>query len=300
MLDHVVNASFLFISDGLKKEVFVEDYIDPYSDIPSLHMSFLLKTLLPINNVLNDADKWMHKVIPMEYQEQQSASSEYQYPETSAKSTNTAAEQLPIKLIGDIVNGLFVDYMFLTEKLKGKNEHKNWSDVPTLLLYNNMTIYTNSRDANKTRRKFGIISSDGVHPGYLYLLTNDSFQSGTSEEQTNLVCIPKSSVFPPVRHNMVSEEKKEASAYHYPTFSPTYVYKSAASCPWPEEASEWITRKRPSKWPPETIINSIVADGCHVVSEAHPTSVNPDIEFSFCFGVAERTLCNEALSRDQR
>lgn len=295
------SQSLSAIQDPRKKEVFVEDYIDPYSDIPSLHMSFLLKTLLPISIVLNDADKLMHKVISKEYQEQQSTGSEYhQYQKTSAKSTNTAAEPSPIKLIGDIVNGLFVDYMFLKEKLKGKDGYKNWSDVPTLLLYNTMTIYTNIEDANKARRKFGIIRSDDVHPGYLYLLTYDSIQSGTAEEQKNLVCIPKSSVFPPMQHDMVSEEKKEAKACHYPTSFSEYIYKSAVSCPWPEEACEWITRERPSKWPPEAIINSIVADGCHVVSEAHPTSVNPDIEFSFCFGVAERTLCNEALSRDQR
>lgn len=67
MLDYVVNVFFLFILDGLKKEVFVEDYIDFYFDILFFYMLFLFKILLLINNVLNDVDKWMYKVILMEY-----------------------------------------------------------------------------------------------------------------------------------------------------------------------------------------------------------------------------------------
>lgn len=65
------------------------------------------------------------------------------------KLINIVVEQLFIKLIGDIVNGLFVDYMFLIEKFKGKNECKNWFDVLIFFFYNNMIIYINSRDVNK-------------------------------------------------------------------------------------------------------------------------------------------------------
>lgn len=61
------NVFYLFILDGLKKEVFVEDYIDFYFDILFFYMLFLFKILLLINNVLNDVDKWMYKVILMEY-----------------------------------------------------------------------------------------------------------------------------------------------------------------------------------------------------------------------------------------
>lgn len=65
------------------------------------------------------------------------------------KLINIVVELLFIKLIGDIVNGLFVDYMFLIEKFKGKNECKNWFDVLIFFFYNNMIIYINSRDVNK-------------------------------------------------------------------------------------------------------------------------------------------------------
>lgn len=78
-------------------------------------------------------------------------------------------------MIGDIVNGLFVDYMFLIEKFKGKNEYKNWFDVLIFFFYNNMIIYISRRDVNKVWRKFGIISSDGVYFGYLYFFMNDLF-----------------------------------------------------------------------------------------------------------------------------
>lgn len=65
------------------------------------------------------------------------------------KLINIVVELLFIKLIGDIVNGLFVDYMFLIEKFKGKNECKNWFDVLIFFFYNNMIIYISSRDVNK-------------------------------------------------------------------------------------------------------------------------------------------------------
>lgn len=65
------------------------------------------------------------------------------------KLINIVVELLFIKLIGDIVNGLFVDYMFLIEKFKGKNEYKNWFDVLIFFFYNNMIIYISSRDVNK-------------------------------------------------------------------------------------------------------------------------------------------------------
>lgn len=65
------------------------------------------------------------------------------------KLINIVVEKLFIKLIGDIVNGLFVDYMFLIEKFKGKNECKNWFDVLIFFFYNNMIIYISSRDVNK-------------------------------------------------------------------------------------------------------------------------------------------------------
>ena len=62
---------------------------------------------------------------------------------------------------------------------------------------------------------------------------------------------------------------------------------------WPKEADRWTKRDRPSGWPGKELVQSIVADGCHVVPTSHPRSQNPDIEWRYSFSVAERTLARK-------
>ncbi|KAI0221572.1 hypothetical protein LSAT2_027108, partial [Lamellibrachia satsuma] len=62
---------------------------------------------------------------------------------------------------------------------------------------------------------------------------------------------------------------------------------------WPKEAVRWTKRDRPSGWPDKELVQSIVADGCHVVPTSHPRSQNPDIEWRYSFSVAERTLARK-------
>ncbi|KAI0237358.1 hypothetical protein LSAT2_012137, partial [Lamellibrachia satsuma] len=65
----------------------------------------------------------------------------------------------------------------------------------------------------------------------------------------------------------------------------------ATFCPgWPKEADHWPTRQRPSGWPSKQLIQSVIAEGCHVVPTSHPKSRNPDVEWRHSFSVAELTL----------
>ena len=50
----------------------------------------------------------------------------------------------------------------------------------------------------------------------------------------------------------------------------------------------------------QSFVDSVVADGCHLVAYPHPCSVDPSLEFSFCFEAAERRLSEEALTEHQR
>ena len=59
---------------------------------------------------------------------------------------------------------------------------------------------------------------------------------------------------------------------------------------WPDGASEWIERPRPSGWPKPHDMSSIVNFGCHLVSIGHPHSDTRSLEWSISFSVAERTL----------
>src|SRR6218665_3427335 len=65
----------------------------------------------------------------------------------------------------------------------------------------------------------------------------------------------------------------------------------AISCPvWPQDAREWITRKRKNGWPSEETITAIVKSGCHLVSKPHARNPNDDTQWRYSFSHAETIL----------
>ena len=61
---------------------------------------------------------------------------------------------------------------------------------------------------------------------------------------------------------------------------------------WPNQADEWLHRKRECDWPSQTIIHRIKAGGCHFVPVAHAHSASPDYEWRYSFSKAEIILAN--------
>ena len=68
---------------------------------------------------------------------------------------------------------------------------------------------------------------------------------------------------------------------------------------WPNQAKEWIVRKRQSKWPTKDTVDMIVTTGCAVVSKSHPSSMRTDLEFRYSFSFAEKTLFSK-LTLEQK
>ncbi|XP_052286182.1 uncharacterized protein LOC127881955 isoform X2 [Dreissena polymorpha] len=69
---------------------------------------------------------------------------------------------------------------------------------------------------------------------------------------------------------------------------------------WPQEASEWITRVRYEDWPSQELIHDICSKGCHLLPEAHENSVDPDIEWKFCFVDAVTNIFQKAIADNQK
>ena len=59
---------------------------------------------------------------------------------------------------------------------------------------------------------------------------------------------------------------------------------------WPDIATEWIYRHREHSWPPRTVLQQIVNNGCHVVPIGEPNSPIADYQWRISFSLAERTL----------
>ena len=53
--------------------------------------------------------------------------------------------------------------------------------------------------------------------------------------------------------------------------------------PWPDIAKEWVTRKRPSGWPSQKLVNDVVADGCTLVPKGSTGSALEDYEWRISF-----------------
>jgi len=76
---------------------------------------------------------------------------------------------------------------------------------------------------------------------------------------------------------------------------------SFVGCPeWPSVAKEWVARKRYQNWPPPPVVTAIQNDGCILVPGSHTSSLNPDMEWKYCFGQAENILFQQATSEHQR
>lgn len=59
---------------------------------------------------------------------------------------------------------------------------------------------------------------------------------------------------------------------------------------WPRESAEWITRPRGYGWPDQALINTIVADGCHMVPIGDRCSGDTLLQWRISFVTAERRL----------
>ena len=68
---------------------------------------------------------------------------------------------------------------------------------------------------------------------------------------------------------------------------------------WPKMAQEWVTRRRTAGWPPQELVDDIVAHGCHVVATGYAKSVQRNLEWRFSFSHAELVLTGN-LTKTQK
>src|SRR6218665_3614133 len=75
----------------------------------------------------------------------------------------------------------------------------------------------------------------------------------------------------------------------------------ALRCPmWPQDAIEWITRKRLNGWPKKNIVEEVVKGGCHLVSKPHGKNPNDDTQWRYSFSQAETILIHNTWTDVQK
>lgn len=280
--------------------MFEEDYVDYFSDIPSLHLSYLIKKLFP-HSVIKLADQMMETAISMELQSQEDIQPIFQQGQQSkAYHASRKSLSISVKAYGEVVDGLWVPYITERERTQF-DKGSEWADVKMMHILDHSSAYP--KDYKDVTEMDVFIESEHVHAGYARLLAYYPGTWGLSEnsDETSIT------YYVPNKHASFESftgsqgEKDSCASQNLLVVSLFIDVVNAMACPiWPKEAAEWRTRVRPADWPPSAVIDSIVQDGCHLEGKPHVNSTNPDVEFRFCFGMAERYLATQVLTKEQR
>ncbi|XP_060077555.1 uncharacterized protein LOC132557086 [Ylistrum balloti] len=276
--------------DPSKREMFEENYFDPWSEIPVVHLSYVMKKFVPNATTLQSADSMVANAEMMMEEGQLNTIRKHYGIDVSSS----------MVLIGDAAEGLYAPYLNERERTE-YDKGSEWVDVTGLVMPNTCIAYPS--DHSDVGEMDALIETKDVHPGYARLLTRYPSQWGMSSSGAGAV-----TCYLPSHHSNfkkafnMSKEEKDYSASQNPSLVSFFNKISMAIVApfWPAVAEEWKTRHRKANWPPQKIIDNIVSGGYHFECFPHPKSKNPDIEFHACFGVAEKLLAQEALSQDQR
>ncbi|XP_052060308.1 uncharacterized protein LOC127700731 isoform X2 [Mytilus californianus] len=267
------------------QDMFLEDYIDPWSEIPAVHFTFLIKQFIPMKATIKYADSMCHQAFALE-----SSSDDF---------VGGSKSPFQFKAIGDVVEGFFVT-------LDGKPEDECfgfWVDVGIICSLTTCIAYPqNFKNSGTIDQSDVTVCTNNTHPGYARLLARfpDTWGFKGKAEGGRTYYIPNK------HHKFEDSSVTKRIKDQYANQNPMIVhlfsqkYSGIYSPFWPEKATSWRSRSRDANWPSPDLIDSIVSEGVYYIGNPHTNSPDPDIEFQICFGVVERRLANEALSKEQR
>ncbi|XP_045169367.2 uncharacterized protein LOC123532076 isoform X2 [Mercenaria mercenaria] len=264
--------------------------VDPVSNVPYLHQSFVLHTFVPIRYVRRQKP-FDDPIFTGMYPEG------YRIP--TVLTNDTKGNVLKKTTFDDAVICMMVG----KETVGPDDENAKDIDILTNLGYTRPGyLYLDpkgqtrqaksapaiSRERTKTMLQSEISSRGTSSRTYLRKQNQMNDESDIAEENESLT--PRSFSAKPsakTKRKKLPDNVEYAFALKHPS--------------WPEPASEWGTRGRNFGWPGKRIEKKILSIGCHVTPGAHPKSEDPDgIEWEYTFYEAERVLDKEAISSVQR
>ncbi|KAK3093588.1 hypothetical protein FSP39_017795 [Pinctada imbricata] len=164
------------------------------------------------------------------------------------------------------------------------------SDDDIMFCFPDLRVVQTYREATQ-RNTFLMVPSE-FSPGYCLLMAVCNSVPERLLKTINKMPFLSSTLW---KHYMLNIIKHD-QIIHGPCLSKT-VHKaeydfafSISSSFWPDVAQDWVTRNRSNGWPSNGKIQTIVRNGCHVVSIGDPESPLGLHEWRISFSVAERTL----------
>ncbi|XP_053399079.1 uncharacterized protein LOC123556852 [Mercenaria mercenaria] len=282
------------------------DEWDDRSEISTLHLSFIIQTLLPI--------RWIGWKNGPAYKSYQKFLSE-----------NQSSEEDSVMYIptGSQAEGIGIPEAIRKGSIPPTPEI--FSDTDVLCIIKGMRFSTNRID-EPSGEFHGYLDYEHSPPGYvrLCLLTLPKNPSMVIHDQdTGKHYLSSSNVsnymFSNLTFTDADEEKVKYQQGPAMTITdrgklmlnkkvkvqpfneiPTDIVPAFICSPWPEKAKCWESRGRESGWLNPRLVTSVIADGCHVVGVPSKTSLKPDIEWRLSFSASEGRLAREAVTDHQR
>lgn len=284
------------------ERVFTVDDWDPLSEVPMMHLSYLIHTLLPTRLI-----EW--KSVKRHYEGVAAGIKDSLTTDLNCIVTGSMAEGYGIPVLARTTNPPSLEIL---------------SDVDILMVNHHLPISTRTLpEPNNTQFK-ACLEYDNLHAGYAriyvprikdknktlifdeeagkYYLSSTNYVSKMFSthrkwdlEETSDVMIQGPAITIE-DHSLLTADNVDK-----PNTGISEDFVSALPCfPWPESANAWKTRVEKSQWIHTSLVEEIVAAGCHVVGIPSKNSLKPDLEWRLSFSASEGKLSREAVTDHQR
>lgn len=285
--------------------VFNTGDLDDVSDLPTLHLSTIIHTLLPIRLIEWKAVK---RHFESAFAGMQGSFNENMKDIFDIIVTGSAAEGYCLPIVTTRTNPVRMEVL---------------SDVDVLFVSKHIPVST-VRTFESSKDVKAYLDYNGVHPGYTRICVprikeedevfvfvegeGKYYLSGTgymkkmmsTKEQWNLDETTEASVQGPAITLDDHQTLTEAN-FDQPNAGLSKDLVLALPCsPWPDIANGIRDRTAKSEWLQPPLVESIINDGCHVVAIPSKTSETPELEWRLSFSASEGRLAREAVTDHQR
>lgn len=256
--------------------------IDSMSDTPIGHLSYVMKNVMSSKTLMvHDPQVWDDQIENMNSQTR-----------ATRFGTLTAVGSVAEKFAVYVYDRSPIQIGYSLRKDPVTNAPSSEVSPQILISSSSHQIVEHDEDESISPNLHkAVMETYGIHPGYIRLrkqITNTTPRNSQGKLMASF--LPNSFLDPlngPIDLQLPHSLEQNVKYAIHGNF-------------WPECASEWKTRERPSGWPKPEFIKNIIEDGFLVVPVAHPMSECPDLEFQITFAKAEKLLARRNMTKHQR
>ncbi|VDI77216.1 Hypothetical predicted protein [Mytilus galloprovincialis] len=259
-------------------------YIDTYSHIPIFHMNFIIKNVLPQNNIYTP----------------------YRFCGGKTHIVSVACQK-EWEIAGSCEEGLSVNvYTSSIQNDRGMgNESLNAvkaSNLPNLFKQIGKQVLVFNDESYEAKNDVAVIDSENTSPGFTYVKSHNQSPQIFYKEVNGSYFLSNAAFHSGMNaHGTWKKRKMHIKNPHRIFQKDACMIFYYGKCPrWPKEASKWILRKRPSGWPSTSLLEQTLKVPCLLTPKYCPFSRNPDIEWMFDFSFPETFLLKDNISKEQK